>query len=136
MRVFYHCIDLTVVNAWILHKKVFEEQGRQQMTLLDFRTNLAESLTKKGSGIVVNTRGRPSLEQQLQAKKARRPPTVHVPTRDVRTDQLGHWPDFTNSRQRCRFPGCESKSFVKCSKCLVYLCLTKDKQCFVSFHIE
>lgn len=35
-----------------------------------------------------------------------------------------------NERQRCKYPGCMGKSFIKCRKCEIYLCLNKNRNCF------
>ncbi|CAG5001507.1 unnamed protein product [Parnassius apollo] len=49
MRIFYHLVDLTVINSWILYKKVHEEKGVPSANVLslgDFRSELADSLCK------------------------------------------------------------------------------------------
>ena len=76
-------------------------------------------------------RGRTSfseVEIKLTAKK-KRGPTASPPTIDVRIDGVGHWP-LASESQGCKFPGCKSKSTIKCKKCEVHLCLNKTSNCF------
>ncbi|XP_046684860.1 piggyBac transposable element-derived protein 2-like [Homalodisca vitripennis] len=60
-RMFYHMVDMAVVNAWILHSTLSETKG---MTQKEFRTDLGVTLCKIGS---VNTpkRGRPSNDSTI-----------------------------------------------------------------------
>ena len=50
-----------------------------------------------------------------------------------------HLPMIVAERKRCKY--CydylekEFKSFIQCSGCLVTLCLNKDRNCFVAFHL-
>lgn len=81
-------------------------------------------------------RGRPSTsnttEENIQAKK-KRGPTQYIPPKDIRTDNVGHWPDDCG-RSRCKMPGCTGYTQIKCEKCGVALCMTKTKKCFRNFH--
>lgn len=44
MRIWYHLIDITIVNAWLLYKRVETEKGNKpKMTLFDFRFEIATS---------------------------------------------------------------------------------------------
>ena len=46
MRVWYHLIDISIVNAWLLYRRVENENGRvPKLSLFDFRTEVAFSLT-------------------------------------------------------------------------------------------
>jgi hypothetical protein len=130
MRLFYHLIDVTIVNAWLLYRRVHQDEN--YMRLADFRAEVAESLCKAGQ-VVTPKRGRPVINHQLQNK--RRCPSVHIPVKDVRVDRLDHWPEWKESRQRCKLPTCSSLTYVCCTKCGVSLCFNKDKDCFQMFHL-
>lgn len=136
-RLFYHLLDLSIVNAWLLYRRVEGDKGVsiRTMTLGDFRIELATSLCKMGLPPI--RRGRPSndLEIELQAKK-RKGPAVPVPPRDVRQDQQAHWPRWLEKRQRCKLPGCSGYTWTECSKCKVGLCYHKNANCFTSFHLN
>ncbi|KAL3195970.1 hypothetical protein MRX96_001731 [Rhipicephalus microplus] len=73
--------------------------------------------------------GRPSNEKSpIVVKKV----LTAVP-RDVRKDGTQHWPLWNERRTRCKT--CKGGyTFVSCSKCQVYLCLNKDRNCFTHFH--
>ncbi|XP_025198810.1 piggyBac transposable element-derived protein 2-like [Melanaphis sacchari] len=133
IRLWYHLLDLTTVNSWLLYKRTREELKEPiKYTLADWRKELAFCLTK--TGVVRKSRGRPSLlEGELQNVKIRRP-TTSTP-KDVRQDMLGHWPRFQDKKGRCKIPYCTGTTFWMCSKCKQYLCQTKDKQCFENYHV-
>ena len=38
--------------------------------------------------------------------------------------------------QRCKYPDCKGKSQMSCGRCLVFLCLNKDSNCFNQLHTE
>lgn len=69
MCIWYHLIDITIVNAWLLYRRVETEKGnRPNMTLFDFRVEIAISLTKVGK-ITTPKRGRPSFENISAERK-------------------------------------------------------------------
>ena len=130
-RIFYHLLDITIINSWIMFKKVHESK----MKLKDFRASVAEAMCNLESQGSVK-RGRPSsfdVERQIIAKK-KRGNVSHLPVRDVRLDGVAHWPSHTGDRLRCKMPGCQSLSYIICQKCGVTLCLNKSKNCFEKFH--
>lgn len=127
IRLFYHFIDLTVVNSWLLFKRVREEQNLPvEFELPDWRKNIAYSLTK--SGVFQNHRGRRSTYIKTR-KASTRALTMH-PTRAVRTDSVGHSQLRANKRGRCKFPKCNGYTWTQCSKCDILLCNSKTKKCF------
>lgn len=49
MRLFYHLVDITVNNAWLLQKRIHESKRlKYKSSLADFREELAVSLCKIG----------------------------------------------------------------------------------------
>lgn len=132
MRIFYHLLDISVINAWLLYKRVNSGNGKL-LKLYEFRAEVAECLSKVQ--ITGPKRGRPSsgIEDQLQIKKHRGPAAV-VPPKDVRCDEVGHWPNFSDKRQRCKMPNCKGFSTIICEKCRVNLCFNKSANCFKNFH--
>lgn len=69
LRLFYHLLDLAVINSWILMKRNFiakDIPSKQLQNFGQFRNDLADALCNVGSYINGNKRGRPSngsLEQ-------------------------------------------------------------------------
>ncbi|KAG4071994.1 hypothetical protein HA402_010931 [Bradysia odoriphaga] len=58
MRIFYHLLDITITNAWILYKRTNVQRGTAEklLSLADFRVQLGESLCKYNSrpiGLVI-----------------------------------------------------------------------------------
>lgn len=48
MRLFYHMLDLTIINSWLLYKKVqMENNNNAPMKLREFRVDIASCLIKK-----------------------------------------------------------------------------------------
>lgn len=133
-RLFYHLLDLSIINSWLLYRRCCHEGEKKNLSLAEFRIQLGLSLCKYGTSITP-TRGRPrsDIQPEIEAKKFKGPAAV-APPQDVRLDQLAHWPEFATTRQRCKLPGCKLKSFCKCSKCSVHLCLNTNNNCFTKYH--
>jgi len=61
MRLFYHMLDMTIINAWLLYKRVQKENvNNAPMKLKSFRIDIAICLTKVGQ-FQTPKRGRPTL---------------------------------------------------------------------------
>lgn len=135
MRLFYHYLDLTMANAWLLYKRVTKYQGLQsgRLSSADFRLEVAVTLCKLGTKPSISSRR--SLESEIQEKK-HKGPAQHVPPKAVRQDQIGHWPQWSDKKIRCKFPKCVGFTHNVCEKCGVALCYTKTKNCFKNFHLS
>lgn len=131
-RLFYHLIDMVVVNSWIL---LTSKQEIKKMSQKDFRTELAVTLMTIGMSSTPK-RGRPAgreiIEQEglkrLKASAAPRPP---IP---VIKDKTDHWPVWDEKRNRCKMANCKGNTNVKCSKCNLNLCFHSKKNCFTMYH--
>ncbi|XP_054259612.1 piggyBac transposable element-derived protein 2-like [Macrosteles quadrilineatus] len=135
LRLFYHLLDVTMCNSWLLYQRVCRDRGDINiMPLAEFRESVAITMCRLGSNITPK-RGRPSTELDVALlTKSKKPHVSALPPKEVRKDQTGHWPIWNNNRLRCKLPDCESRSYVNCSKCNLTLCLNKDKNCFYKFH--
>ncbi|CAG4943745.1 unnamed protein product [Colias eurytheme] len=137
MRLFYHFLDLAVINSWVMFKKVNNIKGNDQLLNLGtFRLELAETLCKLGLPANGAKRGRPSgstIQRELVMKKFRGPAQA-IPLKDVRLDQTCHWAVWLDKQQRCKFPKCSGFTFKMCQKCRVSLCDTKKSNCFYKYH--
>lgn len=139
LRIFYHLIDLTIVNAWILYKRVIKskvEKGKTKekiLNLWEFRINISECLCKHGT--FKNKRGRPSneIDNSLEVKK-KKASSSHIPPIDIRKDEIGHFQSYKEKRGRCKMPKCGKLTYIICVKCGVYLCSNKNNNCFQKFH--
>lgn len=128
MRIFFYLLDMCVVNAWLLHRRVkATENDKKPLSLLEFKEDVASGLI---SSNLTCKRGRPSSSEQRPAKKRR---TGCHPSDSSRLDQLSHWPDWTSKPQRCR-QCIKAHSNMHCQKCNVNLCCTKNRNCFYLYH--
>lgn len=138
-RLIFHFIDLVIVNCWLLYCRDCESlqiAKKCRMDLLEFRTQIAESLCKEGKDTTARKRGRPStssIQQKYEIKK-KRGPTTSIPSTNVRQDGMHHWPVIKPTRQRCKKPNYKGQTNVFCEKCEVNLCLNKNSNCFKDFH--
>lgn len=135
MRMFYHLLDVTITNSWILYKRVNVQRGTDTklLTLADFRVKLGETLCKFGS--VARHVGRPSTEISKKIElKRKRHSSCPLPPKEARLDKLDHCPIWAEKRLRCKVPKCKGYTFVKCSKCRVSLCFKKNRNCYRLFH--
>lgn len=131
-RIFYHMLDVAVVNSWLLYRRIQKQLEKpDKMSLLDFKTDVANALCNVGKQ--ATKRGRPSVEN-IEPPKSRRF-IEPKPSNEVRQDSFDHWPELTKERERCKKTGCKGKSRVRCTKCKVHLCFYSKTNCFRSFHI-
>ena len=135
LMVLFHCLDIAKVNAWLLYRRYAEQMNvprKQQLMLLKFITNIADSLVKGGK--VPTSAGRPRKRRATDTPSpiARKQPAV-VPCEDVRYDNVAHWPEFRTNKNKRRL--CKTNySRVYCKKCNLCLCLDNSRNCFYDFH--
>jgi len=137
MRLFYHLIDITVTNSWILQKRIYESKGQKyQSSLADFREELAVSLCQMGE-LVSPKRGRPLKEDKLgNITDKKRQRNVNTTPIDVRFDGFQHMPEWSQSRQKCKYLGCKGITYISCAKCSKALCFTRSSNCFNKYHMK
>ncbi|KAK7135513.1 hypothetical protein R3I94_014246 [Phoxinus phoxinus] len=141
LRILYYLIDLSLANGWLLYRRhLTQMQEKKYMPLLDFRVQVADALIKVGKQADLNSRkrGRPSLEDDPTSHQAAPPPPplqrISAPSVDVRLDRCDHFPIHAEKRGRCRL--CKTGyTQMACLKCKVLLCFTKDKNCFLEYHM-
>lgn len=141
LHFWYHLIDSTAVNSWLLYKRVKEEKSEHvKYTLLGWRREIAFCLTK--SGVTYNQLVDVDLTRRRTSKSKKEKKTftstlcVTSTPKDVRLDMFGHRARFQDKKGRRKISHCTGTTFWKCSKCNQYLCQTKDKQCFEGFHCK
>jgi len=137
MKIFYHMVDLCVVNAWLLYRRVHPDT---YIPLVDFKLIISEVLCEvlKPSP---RRKGRPlSSENTTQslynAKRRRRGPCSELPAEESRLDGMDHLPIQLISRSRCKYPTCKSKTMASCIKCALPLCFNQERNCFLLFHTQ
>lgn len=73
-----------------------------------------------------------SVETKISSTR----PQSFRPTKSIRTDKIDHWPTFTEKREKCKMPKCKGFTFVTCTKCNIHLCLNKNNNCFMNYHVN
>ena len=139
-RVILHLVSKSLVNVWIEYKEWEAAQYSRKkniMDLLSFWEHVAEALCKAETNRKRPV-GRPSFQSLLNYcavpnKKAK--PAV-LPNHECWYDGFDHWPQPNDLAipQKCKIEGCKGKSRTLCEKYNVYLCLSKDRNCFKDFH--
>lgn len=133
----FHASDLAVVQAYReyqIDNDLLGTPKKQRLTLLHFRRRLADSLVLQDKFSIAK-RGRPSSSSSPKMQIIPRRPGEIRPAAEIARDGVGHFPAHDDgTATRCKMVGCKGKSRVKCIKCKVHLCSTKDKNCFLAFH--
>lgn len=139
LRVIFHYFNLGVCNSWLEYQADMGRNGvpaKSRMDLLQFTMAVVEGLAF--SDCLVNTprRGRPlSGSPRNSPAPIKRQKPLTVPVKDVRSDNVGHWPvHIDGHEQRCKLETCGGRSRIQCEKCQVALCLSKFRNCFKTFH--
>ena len=111
---------------------------KERYDLQHFKLSIANVLQQEGKQWPKEMKvGRPSsvsIEKLYSVKKTNGNRAKPIPEANIRKDGCHHWPEITNKQLRCKLPGCGMRTYLKCTKCDVYLCLTKDRNCFRGFH--
>jgi hypothetical protein len=141
MKIIFHLIDLSVVNAWLLYRRHCSQikiPKKKMMSLLTFRINIVESLLKSAPPSPPVKRGRPSLKllpNENNSPTPQRATPNPIPPTSIRFDKYDHWP-VQIEKGRCRNSGCTGYTRISCSKCELRLCLNEKNNCFKDYHNE
>ena len=134
-KVFWHLVDITKVNAWLLYRRQYqqyEDATKNQKSLLVFLSEMAEALLHSNKVTPCISRGRAPKRRSTEPVTRRKKPTIALPIHDVRYDQVGHWQEMQENKNRCRL--CDMTCRATCKKFNVYLCLLEYRNCFYNFH--
>lgn len=137
--VLWYLTDLSLINSWLLYRKN-HGVAAAPLTLMAFRLEVSKALIlSSGSDTQDAVPTQPPTENAHATSDAPNPPLVdHSPLPDaaMRYDGLGHWPEQLGEGEggRCRFKDCRRTSRVLCLKCCVFLCISRNNNCFWNFH--
>ena len=110
LRVFFDFLDISVVNWKIVYDKI---QSTAAMSSMDFRFSLARSMIGTFSN---RKRAIPALRPSKRSKG------------EVAMG-VDHLPQFVGTRARCAYCSLiklENRTFIRCMKCHIPLCLQKE----------
>ncbi|XP_068084155.1 piggyBac transposable element-derived protein 3-like [Anabrus simplex] len=138
LRLIFHIIDFAIVCSWLEYKRDCTAVGvpvKNVLDLLHFRMRIAESLVKAGKP-QSKKRGRPSCAESQPKSNPKRSKEEQRPIPEVRQDLVDHMPHLDGNKEgkRCKNKLCNQKTHSYCDKCMVHLCIKKDRNCFVDFH--
>lgn len=129
-RIFFHFLDASVVNSFILYKMV--NNGNIEIkTMKDFRREIVRSLVEMGA--------KPGLERKRPSTSGIKAIKKHKPfiPDEIKYKNVEHLP-VKCTRRRCAHCSTRDKPHqtrTMCETCNVGLCMqTKDISCFVKFH--
>lgn len=98
---------------------------------------LAISLCQMGE-LVLPKRGRPLREENLgNITDRKRQRNINTTPLNIRYDGVQHLPEWSQSRQKCKYPDCKGITYISCVKCNKALCFTRNSNCFkIKFHMK
>ena len=131
MNIYWHTIDLTMGNAWLLYEHENKRLNRrsQSMSQFQFKRNVAEAWMAQNADGSIRSRRRRSLSR-IRNRRARS--SVPLTTRYDRKDHMPHATSGKNGRQRCHY--CNALTNTYCVKCEAHLCMFFNRNCFRPFH--
>eukprot|EP00102_Acyrthosiphon_pisum_P020738 XP_016657948.1 PREDICTED: piggyBac transposable element-derived protein 4-like [Acyrthosiphon pisum] len=124
-RIFFHFLDVSVVNAFILFRE--SSQG-STLNIKQFRLAVVAGLVGLPS---TSSKGRKQLPKKINLFK----PKIPI---EQRFSNVGHPPQSCSSRRcnNCSTKGKPHRTKWECMSCKIGLCLTNEKNCFISFHTK
>uniref|UniRef100_A0A1B6IDW9 PiggyBac transposable element-derived protein domain-containing protein n=1 Tax=Homalodisca liturata TaxID=320908 RepID=A0A1B6IDW9_9HEMI len=143
VRVIFHLFDFALVAAWIYYRRQQQQQTtprRDQLDSFEFRRRIAEHLVYSSTSRAVAVYELVESDQEdsdNERPKKKKKRTLPHPPPDLRTTMALHLPTIPDAEKcyRCRMPGCKSnRARFQCTTCKMHLCITKDRNCFKSYH--
>lgn len=142
LRVIFHFMDFVVCASWLEYRRDHRNANIPKNNikdLLKFRMELVDTLIKVGNPTRQLKRGRPkNTSFDELSEKSQATLRENRPCKDIRLDKIDHLPEHDQRSQqtRCKNNTCKGRTFFRCVKCNVHLCITKNNNCFAEFHRE
>lgn len=118
-------IDISVNNAWLLYRrdsKACNIGKNDVLPLKGFDGLLPKNWFFKGKNYTKESPKATTIGKNQ----------VNFTDEELRYDGIQHYPDI-EEKGRCKL--CKTgQTTIKCIKCSIRLCLTKDRNCFYKFH--
>ncbi|XP_034553574.1 uncharacterized protein LOC117822775 [Notolabrus celidotus] len=137
----WYLTDLTLVNSWLLYRQD-HRAASTPLSFMAFRLEVSKAfIQSSGSDTQDSVPSRSPLEKAHAIHETPNPSLVEespLPDAATRYDGSGHWPEQLAEGEggRCRFGDCQRTSRVLCLKCCVFLCISRNHNCFLNFHSQ
>ncbi|KAL3976617.1 heat shock protein [Sarotherodon galilaeus] len=128
VRAVLHFFDLAITNSWLQYRSDLQFRGKKPLKLLDFKLLLGEELITQAQGGSAND----SVDDYTPPRQKWKP----QPNEALRHYGAIHLPEMVDETHasRCRRSNCTSRTYVMCTKCKVFLCVSKKGNCFLKYH--
>jgi hypothetical protein len=147
MRIIWRIFDLMIINSWIIMKArsgadSYGITSNGSFRLFHFKLGIAKFLLKKPKIQQLQLHPVNSISDANESDEENEPPPKKIReaassvSHLMRYDGSDHWPIFVSAlnNTRCKNEKCSGKTYWKCSKCNVHLCLNSNKNCFTQYH--
>ncbi|XP_068592545.1 zinc finger protein 576, tandem duplicate 1 [Cebidichthys violaceus] len=137
--VLWYLTDLALVNSWLSYRQDHRAVSAP-LTLMSFRLEVSKALILcSGSDTQDSLPPHPPKDKAHATNETPNPSLLEespMPDAATRYDGSGHWPEQLGEGEggRCRFGDCQRTSRVLCLKCCVFLCISRNHNCFLNFH--
>ncbi|XP_037309685.2 uncharacterized protein LOC119197461 [Pungitius pungitius] len=137
--VLWYLTDLALVNSWLLYRQDHRAVSAP-LTFMSFRLEVSKALILCSSCDTQDSvPPQPPKDRAHATNETPNPSLVQespLPDAATRYDGADHWPEQLGEVEggRCRFGDCQRTSRVMCLKCCVFLCISRNHNCFLNFH--
>ncbi|KAL2096025.1 hypothetical protein ACEWY4_008173 [Coilia grayii] len=135
VRAMHHMIDLAITNSWIQYRQdsqALKRPAKRTAQYLDFKLLLAEELISQAQSQQQGDTDSSDEEFSPVPKKRKAHPDESV--RKYGAIHLPEMADLQNA-SRCRMPGCRRRTYIRCIRCDMFLCVNKKSDCFIRYHV-
>ncbi|XP_064473141.1 piggyBac transposable element-derived protein 2-like [Ornithodoros turicata] len=133
VRAMIFLLDLAAVNSWLQYKEdsvLLVRSKKNILGFLEFKMAFEHHLLAVDHGDTETCDAPPT--KMLKMKVTPLPPVLQ------RHSYAKHMPELVSQSlsPRCRNPGCQKRSKVRCTTCDVFLCMTANRNCYKQFPTE
>lgn len=142
MRLFSYAIDVSLTNAWVVHRRDCKALGLAGLSLKNFRLQVFKDASSQKPVTFCPGRSSADLSTSVDVPRPVRGHHSHTPADPVRfgfDPSHFHAPVYTSWQtcKHCSRKGNIKRSNVVCRVCKVHkvhLCLSAERNCFIDFH--